>query len=383
MYRIIKIGMDVHSKNFALTILEPVLGEKEKILFQTSVAADYHLVLDVIEQLKKKLGKDNELDIECGYEAGCLGYSLYHQLTSAGVKCTILAPTTMLSEKGKRIKTDARDSLLIAKCLAYDGYKSVHVPTVEDDAVKEYIRMRNAQKRELKRLKQQINSLCIRHGYLYPGVKWTLKHLQWLRSIVFALIPLQEALEEYLTAYEEKVAKIERYDKRIEELAATPEYAEDVKHLTCFKGIKTHTALSTIVEIGDFNRFPKASAFAAYLGLTPGEQSSGEHIHRTGISKAGNSNLRGSFVEAASALCLGKPGYKSKALKARQAGSTSEIIAYADKASIRLQRKYQKLIRRGKNRNTAVIAVARELACFVWGMMTGHIGLSEKELASA
>ena len=383
MYRIIKIGMDVHSKNFALTVLEPVLGDGERILFQTNVAADYHLVLEVIEQLKKKLGNNNELDIECGYEAGCLGYSLYRQLTAAGVKCTILAPTTMLSEKGKRIKTDVRDSLLIAKCLAYDGYKKVHVPTVEDDAVKEYLRMRNAQKRELKRLKQQINSLCIRHGYLYSGVKWTLKHLQWLRSIVFASIILQETLEEYLITYEEKISKIERYDKRIEELAAVPQYAKQVKRLICFKGIKTHTALSTIVEIGDFNRFPTASAFAAYLGLAPGEQSSGEHIRRTGISKAGNSNLRGNFVESASAICLGKIGYKSKALKARQAGSASNVIAYADKAGIRLQRKYQKLIRRGKNRNTAVIAVARELACFVWGMMTGHIGLRENDIASA
>ena len=59
-------------------------------------------------------------DIECGYEAGCLGYSLYNQLTSAGVKCVILAPTTMLTQQGNRIKTDTRDALMIAQCLSYE-----------------------------------------------------------------------------------------------------------------------------------------------------------------------------------------------------------------------------------------------------------------------
>lgn len=86
-----------------------------------------------IEDLKLKLGLDEEYDILCGYEAGCLGYSLYNQLTGAGIKCEILAPTTMLTLQGVRIKTDARDALMIAQCLAYGGYHAVYVPTEEDD----------------------------------------------------------------------------------------------------------------------------------------------------------------------------------------------------------------------------------------------------------
>ncbi len=80
-----------------------------------------------------KLGLDEEYDILCGYEAGCLGYSLYNQLTGAGIKCEILAPTTMLTLQGVRIKTDARDALMIAQCLAYGGYHAVYVPAEEDD----------------------------------------------------------------------------------------------------------------------------------------------------------------------------------------------------------------------------------------------------------
>ena len=95
---------------------------------------------------------DNDYSIECGYEAGCLGYTLYHQLTNAGIKCVILAPTTMLTQQGKRIKTDKRDARLIAQCLCYGGYHAVYIPTGEDDSVKEYLRMRDDHKLALKKL---------------------------------------------------------------------------------------------------------------------------------------------------------------------------------------------------------------------------------------
>ena len=61
--------------------------------------------------------------------------------------------------------------------------------------------------------------------------------------------------------------------------------------------------------------------------------------------------------------------HKSRDPKERQSGNTPEVIAYADKANERLRRKYYKMIRHGKKKNVAVTAVARELACFIWGMM--------------
>ena len=108
MYRIIKIGMDVHSKNYTLCAMEPVIGEEDRIFANIQVTTDYKNVLMFIEELKLKLGLDNEYDIVCGYEAGCLGYSLYNQLTAAGVKCVILAPTIMLTQQGKRVKNGCK-----------------------------------------------------------------------------------------------------------------------------------------------------------------------------------------------------------------------------------------------------------------------------------
>ena len=361
--------------------MEPVIGVEDRVFANIQVAPDYKNVVLFIESLKQKLGMTDEYNIECGYEAGCLGYSLYNQLTGAGIKCVILAPTTMLTEQGVRIKTDKRDAKLIATCLSYGGYHPVYIPTAEDDSVKEYLRMRDDHKLELKRHKQRLNSFCIRHGYHYPGTKWTIKHIQWLKKLELTAM-YRETLEEYMATYEELEAKIERYDKRIEEIASQKEYQEKVRKLVCFLGIRTHTALSLIVETGDFHRFAKGNIYGAYLGLAPGEHSSSDHIGRLGITKAGNQHLRLLLIEAASGICKGAVGHKSKELRSRQNGNSAEVIAYADKANTRLRSKYYKLIRHGKKRNVAVAAVARELSCFIWGMMTDNIEVKTKAKAA-
>ena len=344
MNRIVKIGMDVHSTNYTLCAMEPVLDGEDRIFANIQVTPDYKNVLQFIENLKNKLGPDDSYSIECGYEAGCLGYSLYNQLTSAGVKCIILAPTT----------------------------NAVHVPTDKDDSVKEYLRMRDDHKLALKKIKQQINAFCIRHGYFYPGTKWTIKHLQWLRELALEDL-FREVLDEYLASYDEQTAKIERFDKRIEELAADPAYKDNVRKLGCLLGIKVHTALSLIVETGDFSRFKKGSTYAAFLGLAPGESSSGAHINRTGISKAGNTHLRRLLIEGAKGICKGQVGHKSKELRSRQAGNSAAVIAYADRGNTRMRSKYYRMMRHGKKKNVAVAATARELACFVWGIMTNNM----------
>ena len=375
MNRILKIGMDVHSTNFTLCAMEPTIGSEDRIFGEVQVAPDYKEVIYFIETLKQKLGLNDDYSIECGYEAGCLGYTLYHQLTNAGIKCVILAPTTMLTQQGQRIKTDKRDARLIAHCLCYGGYHPVYIPTGEDDAVKEYLRMRDDHKLALKKLKQQINAFVLRHGYQYTGTKWTIKHVAWLRKL--DLNPMyRETLDEYMASYEEQEAKIARYDKRIEEISAEMRYKEKAEKLGCFLGIRTHTALSLIVETGDFKRFAKGNIYAAFLGLAPGEHSSSSNVNRLGISKAGNAHLRCLLIEAAKGLCKGAIGHKSKALRSRQNGQSAEVIAYADKANTRLRSKYYKMIRHGKKKNVAVAAVARELACFIWGMMTGNINIA-------
>ena len=176
---------------------------------------------------------------------------------------------------------------------------------------------------------------------------------------------------------DEKIQKtLQMNDKRLQDKVDKyyEKQKEKVKNMGCFLGIKTHTALSMIVEIGDFERFEKAPKFAGFLGLVPSEDSSSDDINRYSITKAGNSHLRRLLVEAAQSYTRGAIGHKSVALKQRQNGCSTEVIAYADKANERLRRRFYKMtLSKGVKRNVATTAIARELACFIWGMMTGNV----------
>ena len=364
------VGMDVHKESFTLCAYTL---EKEKGSYSRRTPADYKEVLKYLEFLRTVYG--NDTIFVCGYEAGCLGYTLYHQLTDHHVNCVILAPTTMLEQRGKkRIKTDKRDAEIIGKCLAQHNYSPVHVPTASDEEVKEFLRMRDDHKLALKKVKQQILAFCLRHNYRFDGNShWTAAHINWLKSLTPEAL-YKEILNEYLLTYTILSDKLERLDKRIEELAAKDEYKEAVGKLCCFIGVKTHTALSVIVEVGDFKRFASAEKFASYIGLVPGEDSSGDGQTRLGITKAGNRHVRMLLTEASQCYSRGQIGYKSKALKARQDGNTPQVIAYADKANERLRRRYYKMVlSKCKKHNVAKTAIARELACFMWGMMTNNI----------
>lgn len=367
-YSTVYVGMDVHKETFSVCCYT---NEKEKAEYCQTIDAHYSKVLNYLEAMKFHYG--NDVLFICGYEAGCLGYTLYHQLTDHGITCVILAPTTMLKpSSGKKIKTDKRDAALIARCLAHNDYKAVHIPTDKDEQIKDFIRMRNDHNLALKKIKQQILAFCLRHGYRYDAGKsyWTQKHLVWLRTIEIDGL-YKEILDEYLLTYHTLMDKIDRIDRRIEELAYDEDYKDKVNKLVCFIGIKTHTALAVIAETGDFKRFKDARSYSAYLGLVPGEDSSGQKRCGLSITKSGNSHIRSLLVEAAQSYTKGQIGHKSKALKERQRSNPSEIITYADKANERLKRKYYGMtLRNGKRANVAKTAIARELSCFIWGMMT-------------
>ena len=373
------IGMDVHTTNYTLCDLSrrinPISGDVEdRMGCPITIAPDYKLVVKFVDKLRS-MNPADDVSFICGYEAGCLGYSLYHQLTDCGIECVILAPSTMAVSRDSNVKkNDKRDAAVIAKCLAFSTFKSVFIPSEQDDQVKEYIRMRDDHKQQLKENKQQIMAFCHRHGMTCEHANWSQKHLKWLKE--YSLSPIyRETLDEYLRTYAYLTDKIESLDQRIKEFAQTPEYKSRVDKLVCLVGVQEHTALATIVETGDFSRFPTANHYAAYLGLIPAERSSGNKQGHYSITKAGNAHIRTLLTESANCFSRRKTGQKSASLKARQSRNSREVIAYADKANERLRRRFQHLVFSGKKHNVAKVAVARELACFIWGLMTDHIDL--------
>ena len=374
MNRIVYIGMDVHTSNYTLCSLDPGYGVKKDNYF-AEVQFTNNFVTNVVNYVSNLKKKMKDCEFVCGYEAGCLGYSTYKDLTKAGIKCVIMAPSTMAVQKGgKKVKNDRRDARVIAQCLAYQTYKEVYVLSEHDEAVRGYLRMRDSHNKALKRIKQQIIAFCTGHGLFSPTKSnWTVAHLKWLKDLKFNDPVEQEILNEYLSSLTFLSDKIKAMDVRIEELASEKQYCENVKKLRCIKGIETNVALTLLAEIGDFNRFSKPTDFAAYLGLIPGEQSSGDKVRGTGITKAGNSTLRQKLTEAAKGYWRGRIGMKSATFKKFEKELPKEVTEYALKANTRLQRKFFNMTHvKGKNMNVAASACAREMACFVWGLITNH-----------
>ena len=134
MTSIIYVGLDVHTSNFTACCYSV---SDDRAFAVVQMKPDYREILEYLNRINSQHG--GKCKFVCGYEAGCLGYSLYHQLTRKDVDCVILAPSTMPITPGKKIKTDKRDAEKIARCLAYHSYSPVYIPDEEDNAVKEYI----------------------------------------------------------------------------------------------------------------------------------------------------------------------------------------------------------------------------------------------------
>jgi len=370
MSTVINIGIDVHKDSYSLCSYS---FATKQAFGQTRIASDSKLVIKYVRKLQES---QPNVEVLCGYEAGPTGYGLYRDLEKAGIGCVIMAPTTLPKASGNYVKNDRLDAMELSKHLAFGTYSAVHVPTSEDEAVKNYTRLRNTRVDALKKAKQNLLSFLLRYGRVFSEGKnyWTQIHYTWLKRQQFTDPVDQETFNEYLQEVHDQQDKVDRYNQRIEELSQLDAYREKVAKLRCFRGIETHTALSLVSEIGDFSRFANAQQFSAYLGLVPGEDSSGQREKRGGITKAGNTRLRLLLIEGANAtLRSSLYGQKSKRLKARQEGNEADVIAYADKANRRLHRVYNNLTNRGVIKNKATVAVARELSCFIWGMMNNRI----------
>lgn len=374
MKSLVYVGMDVHKESYSLCAYLPQQGE---FVGETKIDAKPSLIKEYLESIKKMLIKERgfeDIEFIAGYEAGCLGFSLYKELAKCGIECKVIAPTTLSKTADSNLKkNDRKDARMLARNLFFGTCSYVHVPDDVDLETKEYIRMRMAHKRALKRLKQQILSFCLRCGYKFDGkVYWTERHIAFLKNLELKGL-LKETMDEYIDSYEKSVEKLNRLEGKIEERSNLTRYKENTDKLSCLKGVTKVGPLTIISEISDFSRFGTPNEFCSYLGLVPAEHSSGGTNPQLGITKLGNITVRTQLVESAQSIVIGSPGSKSKRIIARQQGQPIRIISYCDRATERLMRKYHRLLNRGVPRNKCITAVARELACFIWGLMNNRL----------
>lgn len=371
MNSIIYIGIDVHKNSYSYCAYAK---KKDSFFAEHKSEAGSKNAINYIKSVIKTTGSD--FPVLIGYEAGPTGYKLCRDLQKAGFPCVVIAPSTIYKPNGPRIKTDRRDARLLAQTLAYKTFKQVVIPTEKIEAMKEFTRARCSKKRQLKKAKQELLSFLLRMGMIYPekGSYWTQSHFEWLRTVQFKDEWLQLAFEEYFSEVNELMAKVARLDAQIKQMAENSEIKNDVEKLICFTGIDYLTAVSIVAEVGDFSRFSNAKAFSNYIGLCPGENSSGLRVRHTAITKAGNSRVRQLLIESAKSIKYGRLcSAKSKRLIQRQEGKSPLVIQYADMAIARIRHKMLSMERKGLHYNVITTAAARELSCFIWGMMTGNI----------
>jgi transposase len=105
------------------------------------------------------------------YEAGPTGYWLYRLIKSLGHECLVVAPSLTPKKPGDRIKTNRRDAVSLAKLLRADELTAVWVPDGRHEAMRDLSRGRQAAKKDQQGKRQQISSLMLRPGCIYPGKK--------------------------------------------------------------------------------------------------------------------------------------------------------------------------------------------------------------------
>ena len=357
------VGLDVHKKMIVVAMLIP----GQPVPLRWDCPNERGKVRRTLERIRREaVGA-----VQMCYEAGPCGYALQRQVAEfdASMKCMVVAPSLIPHKPGERIKTDKRDALKLAEYLRSGLLTEVRPPTAEEEAARDLCRAREDASEDLRRCQHRLSKFLLRRGVAFTKGKkaWTRSHRLWLCGLKFDNTCTQSVFDDYLLAVEQTEARLLGLQIRLTELSQAEPYAEPVGRLRCFRGIDTITAMTIVVELYAFGRFRSARGLMAFLGLVPGEHTSSDKVRRTGITRTGNGHVRRLLIE--SAWHYRHRAMPGAALKKRRLGQSAQAIAIADKAMLRLNRRYTRMVARGKSGALTVTAVARELAGFIWATL--------------
>jgi transposase len=349
------IGLDTDKTQIDIAIAEPLPGGEVRYWGKIANARA------ALERVLHRLKRDGRRLVVC-YEAGPCGYTIYRWLDGQeDIECRVVAPSLTPRRPGDRVKTNRRDSVTLAKLLRADELSAIWVPDAAHEAMRDLVRARSAAVADLGRCRQRISSLLLRQDLRYPGKPWTKKHRLWLGRLVFAAPAHRLLMAELLSALDAASARRDRLTEHIAELVPAWSLGWLVEALQVLRGFRLVQAATLVAEIGDPRRFARPRQLMAYLGLVPSEFSTGACQRRYGLTKTGNGRARSALIEAA--WTYSRPAKTGKAPAAPEA-----LRAIAEKARDRLSRRYRHLLARGKLRQVAAAAIAREQLGFVWAI---------------
>jgi transposase len=353
------VGLDVHKDSIKIAVAEE---GREPARFFATVPGETNKLIDRI----RKLGPKSSL--RCCYEAGPGGYTVYRSLTAAGIDCKVIAPSLIPKQHGKRVKTDRLDAENLAHYLRSGDLTEVWVPDEMTESIRNLVRLREDARIARHKARQQLNQFLLRKGRVcrHLRTRWNISHMSWINSQVFPEEADNVTLSAYLRQTELLDSRIASIEKDLRLYSSHWSQNTLVERIQGLKGIAFVSAVAIAAEVGDLRRFPSAGKFMSYVGLVQAEYSSGQKENKGSITRCGNSIIRRLLVEAAWHY-RHKPG-KSRAFTLRNEKLPERIREISWNAQKRLHRKYMKLLMSGKPKNKVIVAVARELAGFMWSI---------------
>jgi transposase len=338
------IGIDTSKSRNAVAITEG--GRDGEVRYLGEIDSTEAATRKLVAKLAAKYGR-----LTFCYEAGPTGYGLYRLIRSLSHDCLVAAPSLIPKKRGERVKTNRRDGLSLARLLRAGELTAVWVPDERHEAMRDLSRARLAAHKDLRGKRQQLISMMLRLGRIYPGKKtWGPAHMNWLMSQKLEHREQRIAFEELMQAIRQESERVERLEEAIRD--AVPEWslAEVVTAVQAMRGIDLIAAVAVLAEIGDLSRFRNPRELMGYLGLVPSD----------------NGRARRVLVE--SAWSYRHPPRVSREKQAKVAAAPKAAREIAWKAQVRLCRRYRSLERKGKPRNVIATAIARELSAFIWAI---------------
>lgn len=354
------VGMDVHKNSISIALAET--GDMREVRSYGAIGGTMAALDSFVKILIKK-----GVNPRFVYEAGPCGYEIYRHLTKKGFPCKVIAPSLTPKKVGDRIKNDKRDAMTLARLERSGDLTGVVVPSEEDEAMRDLTRAREDAVKAQTIARQHLKAFLLRHGKRPPrSERWGRDHMRWIEGISMDLPALQVVLEDYIAAVITATERVKQLEEEIEGMLPGWRMGPVVRALQAMRGIGPVTAATIAAETGDMNRFSSPRQYMAFLGIIPSEHSTGDSIRRGKITKTGNSHLRYVLIESAKQYI--HKARVTRVLMKRQEGLPKEVLAIAWKAQKRLCRRFTALIMRGKHRNKTAVAIARELAGFVWDL---------------
>ena len=371
------VGLDVHAETIAVAVAEAG-GEVRSL----------GVIPNRLESVRKMIGKLAPIGtLKCCYEAGPTGYVLYWQLAQMGVACEVIAPSLIPTKAGDRVKTDRRDAEKLARCYRAGELTPVWVPDADHEALRDLVRAREAAKKDQLRHRHRLGKFLLRHGKrpTDAGKAWTQKYLNWIRIHVhFEQPALEAALQHYREQVDHIAERITKLEQAIDEAVQQEpsEIRAVIEALQALRGVAQTTAATVVSELGSLSRFPNPSQLMGYSGLVSSEYTSGNRVQRGRITKSGNAHLRRVLLEAAWTY-QHRPNVQGRVLRRQKSLALSEEARQiAWKAQQRLHKRFGALAARGKERNVAATAIARELLGFMWAIAV-HTEAQQKQAKAA